>query len=100
VDAPGAEHSQRQLELAVEKAVINPFFAAGPAVEIPIVDKGWPHPVLLRQQVHQSVDVLAGHVDDWHEDRAAGQVRDEPVAPDVVGIVARVIEAMVEQAHL
>ncbi len=95
--------AERQLDVLVEEAVLDPFLGAGRPVEVAIVDDVRPCARRLGQQVHHAVDVLMREVDDRKQQGRARQVGQEAIGIEVgreVALAARHVDALIEELHL
>src|SRR5262249_37908830 len=56
--------------------------------------------IRLGQQIHQRVNILARHIDDWEQNRRAGDVGQEPIGIKIVRKLARKLGAPIENFDL
>src|SRR5215475_3923992 len=52
--------------------------------------------IWLGQQIHQRVNILARHIDDWEQNRRAGDVGQEPIGIEIVRKLPRKLGPPVE----
>ena len=97
------QRAERQLEVLVEEAGLDPLLHPGGPVEVPVVDDRRAGAFGLGEEVHQAVDVLPRQLHDGEQDRGARLVRQEPVRVEVrreVPVPSWYVDAVVEQLHL
>src|ERR1700722_12714242 len=100
MDAEGAHVAQRDRQTLVQKAAPLTLLQTGGAIEVPVVDKGRPLSVGLREKKHHAVDVLLGEVDDRQQNCRTRKVGYVLIAAKIAGAFPRKVQTVIEHADL